>query len=219
MAVSLTTVTGSIEYPSGATPARAVVRFRLTGADKNGGNVFMGVSEFPVASNGSFTAAVQHTDGMSERTFYEVIASYFDAAAGRQVDQLLGYVKVPQSSENVTLSGILPVQVPSSASSVHRVKRGDTISFGIVMLDQYGRPLDLTGYSISAAMRQGEGLRQNFQVTRVSNPNGRFDLTLPAGSTAALPTGAYAFDIKFSNGVRVARTMTGTIILEPEVTP
>lgn len=219
MAVSLTTVTGNIEFPNGSTPARAVVRFRLTGADKNGGNVFLGVSEFTVANNGSFSAEVQHTDGMDERTFYEVTASYFDAAVGQQVNQLLGMVKVPQSGTSITLASILPVPVPSNASSVHRAKRGDTISFGIQMLDQYGRPLDLTGYSISAAMRQGEGLLQNFQVTRVSNPNGRFDLTLPAESTAALPTGAYAFDIKFSNGVRVARTMTGTIILESEVTP
>lgn len=218
MAVSLTTVTGNIEFPNGSTPARAVVRFRLTGADKNGGNVFLGVSEFTVANNGSFSAEVQHTDGMDERTFYEVTASYFDAAVGQQVNQLLGMVKVPQSGTSITLASILPVPVPSNASSVHRAKRGDTISFGIQMLDQYGKPLDLNGYSISASMRQGNN-RIGFSFTPVNRAQGRFDLSLAASVTAALELGSYDFDIKFSTGVRVSRTLTGTIIIDPEVTP
>lgn len=219
MAVSLTTVTGTLEFPSGAAPARAVIRFRLIGPDKDGQNMFLGTSEFSVASSGSFSAAVQHTDNMAEQTFYEVTASYFNTESGQQVTRPLGIIKVPLSAESVTLGSLLPVKVPSDASNVHRVKRGDTIDLGLKMLDQYGRALDLTGFSIAASMRQGGGAPRALTVTRVSNPGGRFDLTLSASLSAALPLGPHDFDIKFSSGGRVSRTMTGTIIVEAEVTP
>ena len=219
MAVSLTTVTGNIEFPNGATPARAGVRFRLTGSDKNGGNLFLGVSEFTVESNGSFSADVQHTDGMDERTFYEVAASYFDASTGQQANQLLGVVKVPQSETSITLASILPVPVPSNASSVYRVKRGDTISLGIQMLDQFGKPMNLAEYSVSARMRKGDGPLVAFGFAWAARAAGRFELTLSASISAGLEPGPYDFDIKFSTGVRVSRTLTGTIIIDPEVTP
>lgn len=219
MAVSLTTITGNVEFPTGTTPARASIRFRLTGPGANGGNVFLGQSAFVVQANGSFSAEVQHTESMDIRTYYEVSVSYFDGDTGRQVERALGLIKVPQSESAVTLASLLPTAIPSSASNVYRTKRGDTISFGIVMLDDHNRPLDLTGYSIAASMRQGDGPIRSFVVTRVSNPQGRFDLTLSAAVAAGLALGAHEFDIKFSTGGRVARTLTGTIIIEREVTP
>lgn len=219
MAVSLTTVTGSIDFPNGSTPAQAVIRFRLTSRDSNGSNLFFGVSEFPVGSDGSFSAAVQTTDGMDERTFYEVTVAYFDGAAGQQSVYLLGLVKVPTSGSSVTLSSILPIVIPSGATSIYRTKRGDTISFGIVMQDQYGRPLNMTGFAISAGMRQGDAALVMFEVTSVSLVDGRFDVTLAAGLSGLLALGAHDFEIKISNGVRVVRTITGTIIVEQEVIP
>ena len=167
MAVSLTTITGSVEFPSGATPARAIVRFTLTDRGQNGSNIFLGMSEFPVASSGAFTAEVQHTDTMDEWVYYEVSLSYLDQSIARQVDRKLGLIKVPESGGSVVLSNLLPITIPSNASSVHRVTRGDTISFGIQMLDHHNRPLDLTGYGISASMRQGDSQHRSFAVTRV----------------------------------------------------
>lgn len=219
MAVSLTTVTGSIDFPNGSTPAQAVIRFRLTSRDSNGSNLFFGVSEFPVGSDGSFSAAVQTTDGMDERTFYEVTVAYFDGASGLQSVYSLGLVKVPGSGSSVALSSILPIIVPSGASSVYRTKRGDTISFGIVMQDQYGRPLNMTGFVIRAGMRQGSAEPVLFEVTNVALADGRFDVTLAAGLSSLLPFGAHDFEIKISNGVRVVRTMTGTVIVEQEILP
>lgn len=218
MAISLTTVAGTIEFPNGATPPRSSIGFRLTNRAANGSNVFLGYSEFIIAANGSFSADVQTTNGMPEDTYYEVTVSYFDLTLGRQTTAGLGLVKIPATG-TVNLDSILPVRVPSNSKNAYRVKRGDTISFGLVMLDQYNRPLNLAGYSISARMRQGDGPLQSFSVTRVSNPEGRFDLTISASSSALLPLGPHDFDIKFSDGVHVSRTLTGTIIIDPEVTP
>lgn len=218
MAISLTTVTGTIEFPNGATPARASIGFRMTNRDMSGQNVFLGYSDFPIANNGSFSADVQTTDGMDDDTYYEVTVSYFDLTISRPATTCLGLVKVPASGP-VTLDSILPIRIPSNSKNTYRVKRGDTIQFGIQMLDHHGVPMDLTGITVAARMRQGEGALQAFAFTWVDRPQGRFDLNLSATASASLPIGQHDFDIKFTDGVHVSRTMTGTIIIEPEVTP
>jgi len=217
MALSLTTITGTVDFPGGATPARAFVRFQLASVDVSSPNVFVGASDFTVAANGTFSAQVQSTDGMDDRTLYEVTLHYFDQATGRDGVIHLGNIKVPEG-DPVVLADLLPVRFPGGASSTHRVKRGDTISLGLQMLDRYNRRMRLSGITVSASMRLGGGAEIPFAVVIVDAALGLVEMTISAGISSSLALGAYDFDIKLSDGAHVGRTLTGTIIVDERVT-
>lgn len=217
MAVTLTTVTGTMELPNGATPHRGRVIFTMTGWAKDAPHLFVaGSVDVAVASDGSFSAQLQSTDDLDVE--YDVVFSHVDLATSKDVSTQVGRILVP-SSGPVTLASVLPVRIPGGASNQHRLKRGDTLSLAGICLDENGRRQNLSGISVSSALRGPDGATRSLVVTIVSAAAGEIEISLSAAQSALLPVGIHTMDVKFSSGVRVVRTLDAQITVEAEVTP
>lgn len=130
------------------------------------------------------------------------------------------YWAVPDDgSTSANVAEITPVPIPKGATNVYRTKRGDTIKFGCIYLNEYGVRASVVGINITADMQHSvTGVEYSFAVTKVAAAEGRFDLTIDASTAATLELGEYDFDVRFSDGINVRHTTTGKIIVAKEIT-
>jgi hypothetical protein len=99
------------------------------------------------------------------------------------------------------------------------MKRGDTLSFGVIWLSEIDRPLSLVGVTVRASLRGPDDAVRSLTVTILDAAAGEFEVSKPASATALFPLGRHEIDIKFDTGVRVVRTLSGTVHVDREVTP
>ncbi len=99
-------------------------------------------------------------------------------------------------------------------------KRGDEFAFDFQAFDdESGLPVDLTGMTITSAVRL-RGFLDTLTVTVIDAPNGEYRLSAPASQTALWPVAKLASDVKFDAGAgHVRRTITFHIEVDEEVTP
>lgn len=217
MAVTLTTVTGSMELPDGSTPRLGRVIFRMTGWAKDAPNLFVaGSVDVAVASNGSFSVDLQTTDDLDVE--YDVVFSHVDLATNSTVSNSVGRISVP-STGPVTLASLLPVRIPSDAGHEHRIKRGDTLSLPGICLDEKGLRQNLSGITLASSLLGPDGVVRSLAVTKTDQSAGEIEVSMSHSLTAALPLGVHQMDLKFSVGGRVSRTMSATLHVDQEVTP
>ncbi|HMT45505.1 MAG TPA: hypothetical protein PKE59_00160 [Novosphingobium sp.] len=217
MAVTLTTVTGSMELPDGTTPRLGRVIFTLTGWARNAPHLFVkGSVDVAAGADGSFSVSLQTTDDLDVE--YDVVFSHHDTSLNRDVSTPVGRILVPASGP-VTLASLLPVRIPAGAKPEATFKRGDTINMGGQWLDGNDRPLDLTGLTLSCAMMGPDGVTRPLMLIVLDAAAGLTEITLAASDSAALPLGLHQIDVKLSSGARVSRTQTGFINIIEEITP
>lgn len=110
MALTLTTVTGTVDLPTGDTPVAAQLIFTLTGWAKDGGNIFVeGPQMVAVDASGNFSVALQTTEDMP--VLYSVLVSYQVPSLGKEIISNLGTISVPASGP-VTLGNLLAIPAP-----------------------------------------------------------------------------------------------------------
>lgn len=216
MAVTLTTVTGTLELPDGTTPHLGRVIFTMAGWAKTSPELFVnGSVDVPAASNGTFSVALQTTEDLGVE--YDVVFSHFDLARNKEVRTAVGRITVP-SSGPVTLASLLPVRLPNGAGASYEHKRGDTLNIAVQMLDETGRPLSLTGSSAASALKGPDGVVRSLSVAVINAASGWLEVAMSALETADLPLGPHVWDIRVTTGSVVRSTPSATITMIDEVT-
>lgn len=115
------------------------------------------------------------------------------------------------------------------------IEQGATFLKECTYKDSEGTPIDLTGMEMSAQIRRSYSDEDATQVITVTILDqtipanlGRFDLSISAEDTAAIPVSAavdfetpttpYAWDLVLNTGSSVIRLMQGTAYVSPEIT-
>jgi len=87
-------------------------------------------------------------------------------------------------------------------------KRGDTLALDCTWWqDEAGTtPLDLTGWTITAAAKHTSGVKVTLQVAVGTAPSGTFSITADAATTAAWAVGVWSIDIQRVDAGGVTRS-------------
>lgn len=209
-----TEIAGPVRLPDGTIPAHGKIIFRRKEAQISDGVVLTAPVSANIDGAGDFTITLA---AASSGTPYSVIVVYWSAVENRLLSCPLPDVVPTGAAGPVTLAGIAAHVLPDVPSE-HRVKRGSTLILPCRLLDKNARPQPLTGLTIASDLRGPDGETRPFTVAVLDSATGDFEVLMTAAQTALLPLGGHAWDIKFSTGARVDRTITGTIIIEQEVT-
>ena len=101
-----------------------------------------------------------------------------------------------------------------------QIDQGATFDKSFRYRDANGDPLDLSGYSLRAQLRQNytSSVAANFG-TEISDPTGgEFRLVLSASGSMNLTPGNFVWDVEASINATVIRLVGGTAEITPEVT-
>lgn len=217
MAVTLTTVTGSMELPDGSTPRLGRVIFTLTGWAKDAPHLFVqGSIDVAAAADGSFSVDLQTTDDLDVE--YDVVFFHHDLSSNREISTAVGRILVP-SSGPVTLASLLPVRIPGGVTDSHRIKRGDSLSLPGICLDDHDRRQSLASITVASSLLGPDGVKRSLSVTKTDADQGEIEISMSPSMTTDLPLGPHQIDVKFSVGGRVKRTLTAIIHVDQEITP
>lgn len=212
-----TQIAGPVRLPDGTIPAHGRVIFR----PKNGGIVgATTISGGPVVAPISGAGMIDvELVGRAGGVPYTVTVEHWSEAENRLVTTMLPDVVPTGAAGPFTLMDLVAVEIPRDARSEATWKRGDTINIGGQWIDEFGRPVDLTGMTVSAAMRGPDGITRPLTVHVSDAVKGMLEISMSAGLSAQLPLGPHAIDVKVTSGARVSRTQSGTINIDKEVTP
>lgn len=101
------------------------------------------------------------------------------------------------------------------------VIRGDDYKVRLEFYDANDDPLDITGWSLGAEMRdtyQG-ALLATFTIETIGLPDNELNLVLVPGQTELLGEGVYPWDLQRFAGGSVVRTLiSGVAVVSPDVT-
>ena len=100
------------------------------------------------------------------------------------------------------------------------IDQGTTFSTTIILADENGDNIDLTGYTGRSQMRKHytSSNSQSFTVA-LSNTAGVVSLSLSATQTANLIPGRYVYDVEVISAANVvSRIVEGIVTVTPEVT-
>lgn len=221
MALNTVKVTGAFQKPSGQSLMDGIVVFTLRGYLDSGG-VATGPVEVVerLGVDGSFEINVTPNENITGDTvysvvFYETEYSYTKRLNGYSV----GSVYVP--NKDVALSDIMPYQYLRDANQSRWVDLviGDSFSVGCIMLDTYGKPLDLTGFTVASSCSLGGDYVSITTALDVDRTTGRFTLSIPFVTTSTMTEGLWDFDVKFSSGSMIKHSRKGKINVIKGVTP
>lgn len=212
-----TQIAGPVRLPDGTVPAHGRVIFR----PKNGailGPTLVSGGAVVAPINGAGTIDVEIV-GRAGGTPYLVAVEHWSDVENRLVTTPLPDVVPTTAPGPFTLADLAAVSIPRGASSEATWKRGDTINIGGQWIDEFRRPVDLTGMTVTAAMRGPDDVTRPLSVNVSAAAEGLLEISMTAGQSAQLPLGAHAIDVKITSGARVSRTQSGTIHIVREVTP
>lgn len=210
-----TTIAGPVILPDGTNPAHGRVIFEARAPILGDAAVLRGPVVATIAS-GAISVDLEAEAG---GTPYAVTVEYWSAALGQLVRQPLPDVVPTGAAGPFTLADLATLTTGASGSRSLSLKRGDSLSLPGIWVDQHGRPLDLTGVTIASALLGPDAVTRPLGVAVLDAATGRFELSMLAVDTAALPLGGHQIDIKFTVGARVVRTLTASITLLHEITP
>ncbi|RWR09815.1 hypothetical protein [Paenirhodobacter populi] len=220
MAVSTTAVAGAVALPDGsaAVDGDKIVFTRRRAGVSNGAMVMHG-QVAAIVSGGQISVTLSRDDdGIS---VYDVSYRYFNLASRGWITASIGPIVIDGPGP-YTLADLVEqtVRIPSSVKSEASIKRGDTLSLGMIWVGDFHQRLDHTGVDIAASLLGPDGELRALTVTKLSPAtDGEVEISMTAAETADLPLGHHQIDIKFSTVSRVSRTMTGTITVLQEITP
>lgn len=209
-------VAGPVIAPSGLPPHAAKIEFRLrsyVAADDT-----LAVPQLVTANviGGAINATLI---GSAEGIVYDV--DYVALLAGHRRRVPMRHIVIDGSGP-FSLADLVDqtVRIPSRVKSETSIKRGDTLSLGMIWVGDFDQRLDHAGVDIAASLLGPDGVLRAMTVTKLTPAtDGEVEITMAADETAALPLGTHQIDIKFSTVSRVSRTVTGTITVLQEITP
>lgn len=101
------------------------------------------------------------------------------------------------------------------------IDQGADYSIEVLVTDNVGRILDITGFSVKSQMRKsyGSSTAYTFTVDLTDPLNGIATLSFTASETRDIPAGRYLYDVEATNTVGVRwRIVEGLVIVTPEIT-
>lgn len=105
-----------------------------------------------------------------------------------------------------------------STSAQIDIKNGDTLRLACVAQDDAGNPVDLTGWTVTAQVRDAKynALVASLSITVDAPQEGAFTIE---GDTANWPVGDLSFDIRYLDSLgRVAHTETIALNVQRAIT-
>lgn len=208
-------IAGPVRMPDGTIPAHGRVIFTARAPILGGTLVTTGPVVAQIDGAGDIDITLQ---AEASGTPYGVTVEYWSDVEGRLIAAALPDIVPSVGAGPVTIAD-LTAEVIIGALDAHRIKRGSTLDLPCRFVDQHIRLLPLTDLTVTSALRGPDGVTRALTVT-VSDPDGSdFEVSMSHIQTALLPLGTHGWDIKFSTGARVLRSITGQIIIEQEVTP
>lgn len=98
------------------------------------------------------------------------------------------------------------------------LKQGDTVDW-VVTLNESGAAVDITSYTISAQIRNGDTLIFTLTVTVIDAANGQFRLSATPAQSDLWPSGSHSSDIEFIDDTgNVFSTETFTVVVIEDIT-
>ena len=210
-----TTIAGPVILPDGTNPAHGRVIFEARAPILGASAILRGPVVAPI-TDGEISIELE---GAADGTPYAVTVEYWSEARAQLIRQPLPDIVPTGASGPFTLADLATLIAGAGIADHLTLKRGDSLSLPGVWVDQHGRPLDLTGVTIASALLGPDAVTRPLGVAVLDAAAGRFELSMLAVDTAALPLGGHQIDIKFTVGARVARTLTASITLMQEITP
>lgn len=210
-----TRIAGPVRLPDGTNPTHGRVIFEAREMQVSDSAVLRGPVIAEITAGAIDISLVGEVNG----TRYSAAVEYWSYGEQRMLRQALPDVVVTGTGTG-TLGDFATVIIPSDAGGEAGWKRGDTIEITGIWLNEHDRPHDLDGVTITSSVLGPDGTKRDLSVALDSNTkSGRFELSATAAETADWPLGEHRIDVKFSrSGGRVSRTVTGTIIIEQEIT-
>lgn len=202
-----TIVSDTVVLPNGAVPSNGHIYFTCLEAPNEA--TLATVVTAPLGATGAFSVPLAGAP-------YAVRVEHW--ADGRLWINNLPNV-VPSGTGTATLADISAVPIPANTTDTLCIKRGDTLDVSPQMLNEWGRPIPLSGVNVASSVLGPDGVRRNLTVSKLDAAKGILQIVAAASATALWPLGKYQWDVKFRNGTTVDHTKTGTIIVEQEITP
>lgn len=101
------------------------------------------------------------------------------------------------------------------------IRTGDTVTLSVAFQYSTGLPLDITGRTYRAQLRtvpEDSETLASFTCTVVSAIGGTLTVSLPASTTATLPTGPACWDLEETYGTAVNTLLAGDVTVVSDVT-
>lgn len=100
------------------------------------------------------------------------------------------------------------------------VDQGTTFSTELLLEDDAGDPINLTGYSVQGQIRKWYTSSNvvSFVATVPTPTNGIIKLSLTANTTLGMDYGRYVYDVITVSSGTVSRIVEGILTITPEVT-
>jgi len=98
---------------------------------------------------------------------------------------------------------------------------GSDFTADMVLTDDYGNILDLTGYDVYSYFKKGYGSTTVYAFNAAiiaPEINGQIQLSLPGVESEGLKPGRYLYDIQISGGGYKNRLVEGIVTFSPQVT-
>jgi hypothetical protein len=97
--------------------------------------------------------------------------------------------------------------------------QGSTFLTTFNVVDTNNDPIDLSTYTANSSMKQTYSSATKYVFTSVGYANGDIALSMPATTTATIPSGRYVYDIDITDGSQnVSRVIEGIVNVTPGVT-
>lgn len=100
------------------------------------------------------------------------------------------------------------------------IDQGSTFSADLNLTDEYGAPLNLTGYVANSQMRKwytSSNATATF-TTSINANGGVLTLSLTSNQTSNITSGRYVYDVELNDGASISRIVEGIITVTPQVT-
>jgi len=98
------------------------------------------------------------------------------------------------------------------------IDQGTTFSTSLNLQDEYGLPLDLSGYTANSQMRKWYTSSNASATFTTGVANGVITLSLTANQTSNLTSGRYVYDVEINSGTTISRVVEGIVTVTPQVT-
>jgi hypothetical protein len=101
------------------------------------------------------------------------------------------------------------------------VRVGDTETISVTLQDSTGAPINITGRTYAAQIREtvdSTSPLASFSCSVTNGTAGQFACTLSATTTAALAAGVGVFDLQETNATTVTTLIYGPVQIEKDVT-
>ena len=101
------------------------------------------------------------------------------------------------------------------------IQSGESFNQQFKLLSANGNPYDLTGYTIQSKVKAdytSSTAAATFVATSPDPTNGMINLALDSGSSAALSSSCYFYDVRIITGSTVYYPLEGKVVVSPSIT-